>query len=113
MSVAWPAELWDERADVYVPNPAAGGQYTTLAKAGLLCHTQHVSVAPAQTAQARSELAARRRMEWVPEYAMPNDCRVVIDGVTWRPDSDTYARLKGPGVAVIFRRCDLARVEGD
>lgn len=98
----------DQLATVFIENPTTG-LYDTLAKARLDCRLAHVNVQPATGGNERAELAALRDMLFDPNYVMPENCQVDVDGVRWQPVVGTFGAFRGPSSQTVYRRCDVVR----
>ena len=100
----------DMVGDVYTETPATGA-YTTVERSGLRCRLAHVNQQPAATGADRAELAAIRNLLWEPGYEMPETAQVDVAGVRWNVVPGTFGAYRGPTGAVVYRRCDLVRVQ--
>lgn len=99
---------FDQRADVYSENPSTG-LYDIRVKAQLKCRLAHVNTQPAVSGNERAELAALRNMLFDPDYVMPENVQVLVDGIRWQPVVGTFGALRGPSGQVVYRRCDVVR----
>lgn len=106
-------KLLTQTAIVYGENPstgASGGRYTVVLNPSLVCRMVHPSYGGAGSAGARAEIMADRDLWWDAGYRMPEQCRIVVDGIAWQPRAGTFAAL-GDGVTVVARRCMVTRVQ--
>jgi hypothetical protein len=99
---------FDQLCDVYSAN-ATTGRFNVLEKSGLACRLIHVNVQPAATSGDRAELAAIRDMIFDPAYTMPEQCQVVVDGITWGPVPGTFGAFRDWNSTVIYRRAQVVR----
>jgi len=100
-----------DRATVYTPDPTTG-RFTVVATSGLRCRLAHVSGEAGASRLERAELAALRNLIWEPGYVMPEEARVLIDGVTYALTPGTYKALRGPSGAITrYRQCDAVRAD--
>lgn len=104
------AEAFDQVADVYTEH-AVTGRYTVLAKSRLACRLSHIPLNRVQRSGDRAELAAMRNMLFDPEYAMPEQCQVAVDGVRWQPMPGTFGAYRDWNSELVYRRADVIRVQ--
>ncbi|GAC1326397.1 MAG: hypothetical protein NVSMB2_25490 [Chloroflexota bacterium] len=87
-----------------------GGKYTVLWLRSLACRLLHPAQMAPSSAAARAELLADRDLWFDPDVLLPEQCRVVISGVSWQPRAGTFEAL-GDGITVVARRCIVVRVQ--
>ncbi len=95
-----------DTAVVYTPT-ATG--YTDVANAALPCRLALVATDTAATGQDRTELASTRRLLWGPDYLMPENAQIEVDGERWNVRPGTLAAVRGPSGNVVYRRCEVTR----
>lgn len=95
-----------DRGVVYTADPVTS-LYTVVAVPDLACRVLHI-VSVGQTQGQRAELAMLRRILFDPDYAMPDDVQVEINGTRYDPLEATFAHLRA-GVGVV-RRVDAVVV---
>lgn len=98
----------DQIATVYTEN-ASTGRYTDLANSGLACRLMHLNLQPAATSSDRAEFAAMRDMMFDPDYAMPEQCQVEVDGVRWQPRPGTFGAFRDWNGDLVYRRATVLR----
>lgn len=98
----------DQLATVFTETVATG-LYQTVEKSNLKCRLAHVNMRPAPGGNERAELAAIRDMMFDPDYVMPENCQLDVDGVRWQPVAGSFGAFRGPSGRVTYRRCDLMR----
>ena len=98
-------------ATVYVANGAEDGAFTTVAKTHLLCRRGNKGRVGQGREGTRDEEVQNRRLLWSEPWAMPNNAQVDVDGVRWNVVADTYAAMSGLTAEILYRRCDVVRVE--
>lgn len=85
------------------------GRWDQVVKANLACHLAYVSPQNAAGGSERAELLSVRRLEWEPDYVLPEDSMVGIAGDMWRPTRGTFANLVDDNGASYERSCDVTR----
>lgn len=98
----------DQTANIYAES-ATTGLYTTLVKTGLACRLIHLNLRLAGSSNDRAELAGQRDMLFDPEYQMPEQCQVEVDGVRWQPKPGTFEALRNWTSDVSYRKCQVER----
>ncbi len=97
----------DQTADIYTPH-ATTGDYTVLAKSGLVCRLAYISRHVGQTTSGeRVEIAQARRLLWEEAYTMPENAQIDVGGERWNVRPGTLGSLRGPDSSVIYRRCEV------
>jgi hypothetical protein len=100
---------WAETATVYARG--VGGQYTTVAKAGLRCSLTMMNLQNVTSMQDRAELATLRQLKWEHDYTMPDNAQIEIAGRRWNPRKDTIIlRAARPGGEPLYWMADVVRV---
>ena len=99
----------DQTADVYTPN-GTDGDFTVLAKSGLVCRLATIQVGPASVGGERESVGLNRRLLWAEAYTMPDDAQIEVDGQRWNVLVGTFAPLRGVDSAVVYRRCAVSKV---
>ena len=78
-----PRGYFRDTATVYTR--AANGQFTVVHEADLACRVDPIDLGGAPTGGARSELAARRAMQYPADYTLPTGSQVLAEGLRWNP----------------------------
>jgi hypothetical protein len=90
--------LLPQRATVYTDD--GSGAYATAVATDLACRVLSVSAGGAATRGQRAELLATRRLVFDPDYAMPDDVQVLVDGVRYDPTEGTFRPYQAGPVVV-------------
>ncbi len=98
----------DQVGTVYT-EAATSGRYTVLAKSNLACRLIHMPLRHVTTGSDRAKLAGMRNLMFDPEYIMPEECQVEVDGVRWQPKPGTFGAYRDWNSNVAYRRCDAVR----
>lgn len=98
----------DQSANVYTPAPA-DGDYTVLAKSGLVCRLAYVRHDAVDIGPERADIGSLRRLLWAEAYTMPDTAQIEVDGERWNVLAGTVGVLRGPTSVAIYRRCDVER----
>lgn len=96
----------DQTCSVYTPH-ATTGAYTVLAKSNLACRLAYVEQGGSAIGDERAPIGTKRRLLWSEDYTMPDNAQVLVDGQRWNVKDGTYGALRGPGSAVVYRRCEV------
>jgi len=99
----------DQTADVYTP-AAGDGDYTVLAKSGLICRLAYIQQGGTTIGGEREDIGSRRRLLWDEVYEMPEAAQIEVDGERWNVLAGTAGALRGPDSTVIYRRCEVSLV---
>lgn len=102
----------DQRANVYT-GASGTGRYTVLAKSNLSCRLMHLNIRLVPTAIDRAELSAMRDMMFDPDYVMPEQCQVEVDGIRWQPKPGTFGAFRDWNSNVVYRNCQVLRQQGN
>lgn len=98
--------LFDQLGDVYLPG--GDGDYTVLARAGLVCRLVRVTLMEAPGAGVdRVELASKRSLLWLPGYVMPEVAQVVVAGGRWNIKAGSVDHPRGPDGMVAYGRAEV------
>lgn len=103
--------LLTQLATVYTEN-ATTGRYTDVLLNALPCRVirpKNLATAAASSAS-RAELLAERDLWWPAGTILPEQCRVLVDGVTYQPRAGTFESI-GDGATVAIRRGALVRIQ--
>jgi hypothetical protein len=95
-------------AVVSLPN-FIDGDYTLVDNAALPCRLTLVPPEDGKDAHERAELAAMRRLLWGPDYTMPENARVNVNGYDWLVVAGSFAAVGGVSGAIVYNRCELTR----
>lgn len=98
---------FDQLADVYTPN-GTDGTYTVLAKAGLACRLALASVS-GDMGPSRAEDDGTRRLLWDPDYTMPEEAQIEVDGERWNIRAGTLAAPRDLSGVVVYRRAEVKK----
>jgi hypothetical protein len=101
----------DQAADVYLPDVGGDGDFTILDKAGLVCRLAYIEQGPEDVGDERESIGSRRRLLWEEVYDMSETAQVEVEGERWNVMAGTLGKLRGPGGAVLYRRCEVAVVK--
>jgi hypothetical protein len=103
-------KLMTQIAVVYTET-ASTGKYTTVFLATLACRlVRPKALIAAASTGARVELLADKDLWFDPDVTIPEQCRVLIDGVYWQPRAGSFENL-GDGVTVVAHRCMVIRIQ--
>lgn len=97
----------DQTANVYTPNEADDGDFTTLAKANLVCRLAYIEQGGSSIGGEREDLGSRRRLLWEEGYTIPETAQVEVGGERFNVLAGTYGELRGPSGQVVYRRCEV------
>lgn len=97
----------DQIATVYTPSVSTG-VYTVLAKSGLACRLALTSVS-GDMGPSRAEDDGTRRLLWDPDYTMPEEAQVEVDGERWNIRAGTLAAPRDLSGAVVYRRAEVKK----
>lgn len=100
----------DQTASVYTPHSTTG-DFTVLAKSGLVCRLAYMQQGPNETANDREDVSQRRRLLWEEAYTMPETAQVEVSGERWNVIAGSLGSLRGPGGTVVYRRCEVIRCQ--
>jgi hypothetical protein len=98
----------DQQADVFVAE-ANSGRYTVLTKSQLACRLVHMPLRHVSTGADRAELAGMRNLIFDPEFILPEECQVEVDGTRWSPRPGTFGAYRDWNSNLAYRRCDVVR----
>lgn len=97
----------DKTATVYTPDPTTG-DWTVVNKTGLRVRLALTSVS-GDMGPNRAEAAGARRLLWRPDYAMPADAQLEINGQRWNVIAGSLAEPTGLDGAEVYHRCEVIR----
>jgi hypothetical protein len=84
---------FDETMDVYTPD--AVGRYTVTYLLSVPCRKDALSVQPAVSADGRRSLSEPRRITYPVDVLIPDNARLFISGLWWRPEGASHRNIDG------------------
>lgn len=99
---------FDQFCDVYSANSTTG-RFNVLERAGLACRLIHVDLRFATSTAARAEMMQIRDLLFDGSYRMPEQCQVVVDGVTYQPEAGSFEYLRDWNSVVDYGKCQAVR----
>lgn len=97
----------DQTATVYTPSGTTGA-YTVVDKTGLACRLALSSVST-DMGPSRAEADGARRLLWDPDYVMPEEAQVEVDGERWNIQAGTLAAPRDLTGGVVYRRAEVTK----
>ena len=98
----------DQTAKIYTPN-GTDGDFTTLAKSGLVCRLAYIQQGGTDIGGERADLGSRRRLIWDEDYTIPETSQIEVDSQRWNVLAGTFGAIRGIDGAVVYRRCEVVR----
>lgn len=96
----------NRRATVYGEGAST---YDQVLKADLPCRMSHVDATNSSNQGERAELLSMRRVLWDPDYVMPENAQIEVDGVRWQLVAGSFAAFRGPSNQITYRAADAVR----
>lgn len=97
----------DQSANVYTPG--ANGDYTVLAKSGLVCRLAYIQQGGSDIGGEREDIGSRRRLLWAEAYTMPDTAQIEVSSERWNVLAGTVGEVRGPDNSIVYRRCEVVR----
>jgi len=97
----------DQTANIYTPG--ADGDFTVLAKSGLVCRLAYIQQGGSDIGGEREDIGSRRRLLWEEAYTMPETAQVEVSSERWNVLQGTLGAVRGPDSSVVYRRCEVVR----
>lgn len=110
MKLAVPPLYWSHTATVYTPDTT--GAYTVLAKSDLDCRLAYGAMVAVWSGMDIQTGLPSRRLTYpisFPDYVIPDDCQVEIDGIRWQARRGTEHDPAPYGEAV-YHAVDVSQV---
>lgn len=98
----------DQLADVFIEDPSTG-RYDTIVHSRVPCRLVHMPLRHISTGSDRAELAGMRNLIFDGGVQLPEQCRILVDGVFWAPRPGTFGKYRDWTSSAAYGRCDVTR----